>query len=896
MKTTITFMRCSDESPISDKYAAMRWTNAQGKKRRFKRYTSYAQKVISGDAWPMPERCTQKQFKVHDIDELHDLLDRMRAKPKYFVIRGEFIEDTGEPQYRSTKSITGKPATIKEVPRSWLMIDVDGEPSESAKPKVWAKEVRRRLPVPFRHAACVWQASASAGRPSKPGIRIHIWFLLDRLVSSDQVKAWLQSSEIQVDTALGQTNQIHYTADPAGDAPSIGPRIGKLRGESRVCVPENLPELKKKRTASGKRVEIIDLKPRRKKHRDAPVSAEQAELEAFIARTCLNVPAGECTDTTNRVAASVGVHCARAAWNEGADPEEAQTAYADLFVPLIADLMDAQETATRGYTAQATTGLIWGFGQEWTRLRRGTIEALPEIKERALSQEQLTKVARKLKELRKLLLDEANASSWQRLVAEFAGRWVGTGAISAESMEQGLRTGPKIGLSEPLSEEALEAVERGMATPVTRAVKQTDLAVNEYGPERCASNVHTLMKRAQFSEFVAFDRRGMCVIVTAPPSWLEGQVDESSYPRQLAARDSINIMSALKEQHEYPWASTKEINVGLQGVALNDQVDPVAQYLDRLEWSGSKKRARKLCKRWLIKHAGAEDSIYTQAVSMRWLISAVQRVYEPGCLQRELLTLLGAQNIGKSTLLRSLVPVETLYKDDLIIGKDSAQSLLGKWIVEIAELDKYVRTDAQGHFKSFVSSRIDNYRGPYQEHFVDQPRSCILCATSNEDRLFRDATGATRFNVVHVSGSISALSSDARDELWSAARCLYRAGVQSFLTASEKELAAEKQEDARELSAAETWLQPLIEDEHAYNYEPLRDATLAPDQWVKVGKYKRLAWITSLQVYTYLKQNGLNYGLDLACSRALTALGCVKRQHVGNKHSGPRGWEMRGFA
>jgi hypothetical protein len=83
--------------------------------------------------------------------------------------------------------------------------------------------------------------TSSAG--IKPGIRLRLWYWLDRPVSDAECKRWL--AEAPVDRALYSPAQVHYVAAPIFDDPADDPvpvRSGWWwRHRNAVTVPE-LPE------------------------------------------------------------------------------------------------------------------------------------------------------------------------------------------------------------------------------------------------------------------------------------------------------------------------------------------------------------------------------------------------------------------------------------------------------------------------------------------------------------------------------------------------------------------------------------------------------------------------------------------------------------------------------
>lgn len=97
------------------------------------------------------------------------------------------------------------------------------------------------LPPEFHGASAWWQMTSGAG--IKPGIRMRLWYWLDRPVSDAEAKRWLEASP--VDGSIYGAVAIHYTASPIFDDPADDPvpiRSGFFwRHHNTVAVPE-LPE------------------------------------------------------------------------------------------------------------------------------------------------------------------------------------------------------------------------------------------------------------------------------------------------------------------------------------------------------------------------------------------------------------------------------------------------------------------------------------------------------------------------------------------------------------------------------------------------------------------------------------------------------------------------------
>ena len=166
----------------------------------------------------------------------------------------------------------------------------------------------------------------------------------------------------------------------------------------------------------------------------------------------------------------------------------------------------------------------------------------------------------------------------------------------------------------------------------------------------------------------------------------------------------------------------------------------------------------------------------------------------PGAKVDHVLVLQGPQGIGKSRALRALVPDPSWFTDEIgyDLGKDSAERLRGKWIIELSELDALSKAEAT-RIKAFLTREADRYRPAYARHARDFPRQCVFAGTTNVDTFIRDPTGGRRFWPTRV-GRIDVSSLVAvRDQLWAEALVRYERGEGWHLTPAVEAIASEEQ-------------------------------------------------------------------------------------------------------
>lgn len=142
----------------------------------------------------------------------------------------------------------------------------------------------------------------------------------------------------------------------------------------------------------------------------------------------------------------------------------------------------------------------------------------------------------------------------------------------------------------------------------------------------------------------------------------------------------------------------------------------------------------------------------------RWLISAVATALMPsGFYGRGILTLQGAQSMGKTSWIRALVP-DPILREQLIKldhhldagNKDTIITAVSHWVVEIGELDSSLKKDI-ARLKGFITGDRDKLRKPYGRADSEYQRRTVFCASVNDHSFLVDPTGNTRFWTIPVT-------------------------------------------------------------------------------------------------------------------------------------------------
>ncbi len=187
--------------------------------------------------------------ELANLDALLSLLRELELQPEKSITRGAIADPSrtrGVRRLLHRDPATGEEPTLRDVPRRWCALDVDGlslpsavDPGDLA---AVARAVEPRLPRPFQGARRIVQATASHGITA--GARLRLWFWLDRPTSGTELRRWFAAMGGHcVDVSCFNAAQIIYTAAPLfeGRADPIPQRLELLDGRDVVRVPP--PEL-----------------------------------------------------------------------------------------------------------------------------------------------------------------------------------------------------------------------------------------------------------------------------------------------------------------------------------------------------------------------------------------------------------------------------------------------------------------------------------------------------------------------------------------------------------------------------------------------------------------------------------------------------------------------------
>ena len=391
----------------------------------------------------------------------------------------------------------------------------------------------------------------------------------------------------------------------------------------------------------------------------------------------------------------------------------------------------------------------------------------------------------------------------QRLANQLIARGATVLALDLPSV-----AGQKMGLDDFLKASGAAALRQLLATELVEFERNfVDLYEgNAGGPFATFSNVAVALDNAPevngvfyYDEF----QRSVMMARALPDT------NERGYPRLLEDDDVLALTNWFQTRGGLARVADDVVYKGVRLHAREHAVHPVRQHLSSLKWD-----ARPRLDSWLREAFSVDDALstYARAIGRMFLISMVARVFDPGCKADYMLVLEGEEGEGKSTACAILAGNREWFSDDLPDLHGDAvrvsQHLRGKWLIEVAELSGFRRSDME-RIKSFLTRPVEVFTPKYVRVEVHEPRQCVFIGTTNLDQYLRDDGQNRRFWPVEVRSVDFDWLTRNRDQLLAEAVVAFRAGERHYPDrAFELRHIAPEQAKRR---VEDTWETPVLE-------------------------------------------------------------------------------------
>lgn len=257
------------------------------------------------------------------------------------------------------------------------------------------------------------------------------------------------------------------------------------------------------------------------------------------------------------------------------------------------------------------------------------------------------------------------------------------------------------------------------------------------------------------------------------------------YGNDASANSALTEIVSLCARNGMPSGSCTEY---VKLIAMSNRYNPASEFITAKPWDGVS-RIYDLCD--TLETAEGFDRSLVLMMVRRWLISAVAAAMQPtGFYSKGVLVLQGEQSLGKTAWFRSLVPptLRELIKVGATIdpaNKDSVSSAIGRWMVELGELDATFRKSDIARLKSFISQDRDEIRRPYDRLESTYQRRTVFFASVNPKHFLADDTGNVRWWTIPVT-RINYEHEIDMQQVWAEVAQLYREGERWWMNAEEE--------------------------------------------------------------------------------------------------------------
>ena len=274
---------------------------------------------------------------------------------------------------------------------------------------------------------------------------------------------------------------------------------------------------------------------------------------------------------------------------------------------------------------------------------------------------------------------------------------------------------------------------------------------------------------------------GVCRVLEKHSRWA-GKIVYDTFLEKVQYIEDDGTATAWTDHHtgwltrwiqavfELPTLGTERVHEAVLLVAQGQPRNALKTWLESLQWDGAPRLRDALTRGF-----GAAENDYTQAVSECWFKSLVARALRPGCKVDTMPVFEGGQGIGKSTAMAILGGEWFSEMHEDFGSKDFVLSLKGKWLVEVAEMHAFGKTDVD-RLKGILSTATDRIRRPYGRMTEEHPRQSVFAGTTNRDDWQQDDTGARRFWPVRCGNIDLDWLRENRGQLFAEAVARFKAG------------------------------------------------------------------------------------------------------------------------
>lgn len=395
-----------------------------------------------------------------------------------------------------------------------------------------------------------------------------------------------------------------------------------------------------------------------------------------------------------------------------------------------------------------------------------------------------------------------------------------------------------------------EAVEAPAMEPMNAPAEQEDGCVDFVTPLPWANDKGVPLNHHENLKEIC-RRLGVVIRYNVIRKEEEIVIPNQGFSMDNAANASLALLTSNCSLFKYPTGKVQEFVTLL---ADQNQHNPVVNWISAKPWDGVPRLVD------LMNTVSVEgDGKLKDILIKRWMLSAIAGAYSPkGVSAHGVLVMQGAQNLGKTSWFKSLVPEGLgLTKDGMLLrpdDKDSVKQVVSHWLVELGELDATFRKSDIAALKSFITNDKDILRQPFAKKASEFARRTVFFGSVNPKEYLHDTSGNRRY------WTIEAIELNARhgldmQQVWAEVYDMWKSGEEHYLLADELALLNDHNENFQTADPIDERIRSKL------------DWDSKPAHWV---------WMTITQILNEV-------GMDKPTKTDLTTGGVVVKKLNGDK-------------